>query len=1047
MKHKRWLLFFLFITVFAINAAADLISWQQSTNTAWDSAKGGHAAVVFNGKMWVLGGSSAAGGPYSNDVWSSVDGITWAKSTITSPSMWDARTSHTAIVYDNKIWVMGGWHGPNDDRSDVWYSIDGSFWTRATQNAPWGERSGHAAVVFDGKMWVLGGTEVSASGTVTYFNDAWWSTDGTNWTQETASAPWGARFGHSAVVYNNKIWVIGGKEQGIDPSVWKKDVWSSSADGTSWAMNSSIGMQGRGELAAVEYDGKMWVFGGYYIPEFSASLSFPRDVWYSTDGTTWARDTSTAGWPGRKDFTALVYSGKIFLMGGVNGSGGADYLRDVWTSNWISGCPDSQRIFRINATTNAHGEQWNLANYSTEICVPAALQAAYVPGATPHACTATNQVVRLYGTTPITNAHGERTQGTTAGYSNVCLGNLQCITRSDSCDPGETCVVKLSDLTNAHFETCSETNYNYFVCCNVPSGPVPNLSAEAGGPYNETTGVLFSLAGAAIGGTPPYNYSWAISPGAGCPASASGQNPSITCTGEGSSTATLTVTDSTASTDTDDAPITVSAPPACTPTETPNELTCNDGFDNDCDTLIDCSDPDCSSASNCISCTPTEVPEITCDDLTDNDCDNLIDCADPDCSTSPACITTCTPTESPNELTCDDGIDNDCDGLFDCGDSDCSSAENCVSNQPPTATLSANQTSGTQPFNVTFDAQCNDSDGTIFSCELDFGDGSAPINIGSGTANVSGSPSHSYNNPGTFNAVLTAVDNQGAIDTDTATIMVSASGTPSCTVILNPNQIETQTGTTSVEVSYLNTSNPTFQVTCGDESSNTPSQTCSSSPCPIGNCGVYTSTGYTNITATTIGGSENANCFERLTISNPGCNDGTFTPATEDCEPGVNETACTGATPECSTITCNCIAASSSDDYILSVTVTPFSVPNDGSSTATVKALLSNNFEINLEILNGVTNQPVAGIPLIAKSPTAAAPKEVEFILSASQIQLLNSGSFKARVSLATDPSVKKDAYFSVYTASSVSVPELPQPLVLLVLMVVMALILRGKKR
>jgi len=99
---------------------------------------------------------------------------------------------------------------------------------------------------------------------------------------------------------------------------------------------------------------------------------------------------------------------------------------------------------------------------------------------------------------------------------------------------------------------------------------------------------------------------------------------------------------------------------------------CNDGIDNDCDYLIDCSDSDCFNSPFC--CVPTA--EI-CNDGRDNDCDYFIDCSDPDCFNSPFC---CIPTAE----ICNDGRDNDCDYYIDCSDSDCSNSPYCCT---PTAEI------------------------------------------------------------------------------------------------------------------------------------------------------------------------------------------------------------------------------------------------------------------------------------------------------------------------------------------------------------------------
>lgn len=77
------------------------------------------------------------------------------------------------------------------------------------------------------------------------------------------------------------------------------------------------------------------------------------------------------------------------------------------------------------------------------------------------------------------------------------------------------------------------------------------------------------------------------------------------------------------------------------------ETSCHDGHDNDCDTLVDCDDPDCAEACAVTDAgvdaglpdagprdagTPDAgVPETNCADNLDNDGDHVTDCADPDC--------------------------------------------------------------------------------------------------------------------------------------------------------------------------------------------------------------------------------------------------------------------------------------------------------------------------------------------------------------------------------------------------------------------------------
>ena len=231
---------------------------------------------------------------------------------VTASAGWSARFMHSSVVFDNKIWVLGGAGGPYVN--DVWYSTDGTNWTQATASAAWSVRRGHSSVVFDNKIWVLGGQNG-----VTLTNDVWYSSNGVTWTQATASAAWSARSYHSSVVYDSKMWVLGGY------SASKNDVWSSS-DGVTWTQATASAAWGvRYMLLSVVYDSKMWVISGVN----GGSEGGIDDAWYSTDGVTWTQATASAAWGGRYASTSVVFDNKIWLMGG-NYSSTNSVKNDVW---------------------------------------------------------------------------------------------------------------------------------------------------------------------------------------------------------------------------------------------------------------------------------------------------------------------------------------------------------------------------------------------------------------------------------------------------------------------------------------------------------------------------------------------------------------------------------------------------------------------------------------------------------------------------------------------------------------------------------------------
>lgn len=320
---------------------ADYVSWYIATDSAEWSPRADHATVTFDGKMWVLGGNTD---PPSSDVWFSSDGSQWFQATEKAP--WTARDSFASVVFEGRIWVIGGrrMEGRSDDDpmsdvlNDVWYSSDGENWTLATEEAQWSRRAGHSSVVFDNKIWLIGGYEIveqeDRNGNPHYLlgmkNDVWYSEDGVNWTQATDSASWSERARHTSVVYDGRMWIIGGYEYQL-PSMTPPlqfietygDVWSST-DGIIWGeihqeeTETWRGEYGRTHHRSLIFDDEMWIIGGQWVVGTGGHTSgLYSDVWASSDGAHWTQLIENPGWSPRTRFSCTVFDSKVWVMGGL----------------------------------------------------------------------------------------------------------------------------------------------------------------------------------------------------------------------------------------------------------------------------------------------------------------------------------------------------------------------------------------------------------------------------------------------------------------------------------------------------------------------------------------------------------------------------------------------------------------------------------------------------------------------------------------------------------------------------------------------------------
>ena len=119
-------------------------------------------SAVMNGRIWILGGGTydtptTPTRKFYNDVWSSADGVHWTQHTSSAP--WHPRQYHDVAVWDDKLWVMEGYHQNGGNRKDVWYSSNGSDWTELPET-PWAPRHAASLVVHDGNLWMIAGNNM-----------------------------------------------------------------------------------------------------------------------------------------------------------------------------------------------------------------------------------------------------------------------------------------------------------------------------------------------------------------------------------------------------------------------------------------------------------------------------------------------------------------------------------------------------------------------------------------------------------------------------------------------------------------------------------------------------------------------------------------------------------------------------------------------------------------------------------------------------------------------------------------------------------------------
>jgi Kelch motif len=329
--------------------------WSQQVNATWP-ARDNAACVVFQNKIFIIGGNDAGFVNHFSDVWSSADGVTWQQLVAVAP--WGKRTFFQAVVFNNRLYVMGGRNGA-DLYNDVWVSDNGVDWNILTDDAAWAARVGFGAVAFNNGMFLIGGTIASGASQ----NDVWFSTDGAVWDEVVQTTAFTARQTHACITYNEKMWVIGGFGGGASLN----DVYYS-ANGKDWTLATGGAFAtGVNSLVAFEYAGTMWAIGGFQ----SAFGTYSSSVYKSQVGGlgAWTLMSGGPGFAARGNAMGCVFKAPtaisatnapiMWFMGGITIA--PTVLNDVWYSNADGSLSTSWAM----ATAAPNTEQWQFTTINS----------------------------------------------------------------------------------------------------------------------------------------------------------------------------------------------------------------------------------------------------------------------------------------------------------------------------------------------------------------------------------------------------------------------------------------------------------------------------------------------------------------------------------------------------------------------------------------------------------------------------------------------------------------------------------------------------------
>jgi len=287
----------------ATDSIGRLYGWTRHTDSAPFPKSYNFRLLNLRDTLWAL---------HFEGNWFSTDGSHWTRSQL--PNALGNMAFLDYAEYQGALYSVGHFEG-NIERNSfqpvIRRSTDLRHWDTVAETSNLPHRFFYRLFVFHNRIWMMGGSDGQH-----VFGDTWSSSDAIHWKQEQAANDPGPREGSRFVVFHDSVYLF------------NNDVWRS-ADALHWTKIADAIVPGQQIFgyAAVVFDDRIWLLG------CNRNGQFTSKVYCSKDGMHW--ESSDAPWSPRGGIAACVFKNAIYMTGGkYGGMPNAPefiYSNDVWS--------------------------------------------------------------------------------------------------------------------------------------------------------------------------------------------------------------------------------------------------------------------------------------------------------------------------------------------------------------------------------------------------------------------------------------------------------------------------------------------------------------------------------------------------------------------------------------------------------------------------------------------------------------------------------------------------------------------------------------------